>query len=82
MLNTVTLEPTVNRNRDPEADRQCEALLDRVDDLRRELRKLEPELHIACNAFGKRRGYIGTFNEWNVRNTLEIERGRDNGKTR
>jgi hypothetical protein len=82
MLKTVTLEPTTNRNRDPQADAECEALLDRVDELRRELRKLEPELHIACNNFGKRRGYIGTFNEWNVRNTLEIERGRDNGKTR
>ena len=76
MTNTVTLEPTTNRNHDPEADAQCEALLDRVAELRRELRKLEPELHIACNAFGRRRGYIGTFNEWNVRNTLEIERGK------
>ena len=76
MADTVTLEPTTQRAHDPEADAQCEALLDRVDELRRELRKLEPELHIACNAFGRRRGYIGTFNEWNVRNTLEIERGK------
>ena len=76
MLKTVTLEPTTTRSRDPQADAECEALLDRVAELRRELRKLEPELHIACNAFGRRRGYIGTFNEWNVRNTLEIERGK------
>lgn len=76
MADTVTLEPTTKRNHDPQADAECEELLNRVDELRRELRKLEPQLHVACNAFGRRRGYIGTFNEWNVRNTLEIERGR------
>lgn len=76
MADTVTLEPTTFKRHDPQADAECEALLDRVNELRRELRKLEPQLHIACNDFGKRRGYIGTFNEWNVRNTLQIERGR------
>jgi len=58
-------------------DAECIALLDRVDDLRRELRKLEPQLTKACHDFGRRRGYIGWFNEWNVRNTIEIERTRE-----
>jgi len=39
------------------------------------MRQLEPALHVACNNFGKRRGYIGQFNEWNVRNTIELEKG-------
>ncbi len=54
-------------------DQECAELLLRVDDLRAELRRLEPELTKACHAFGKRRGFIGWFNEWNVRNTLEVE---------
>lgn len=77
MLNTVSKTPTVVKVKDPEADAQCVAMLDRVDELRRELRRLEPILHVACNGFGRRRGYIGTFNEWNVRNTIEIEKGQD-----
>jgi hypothetical protein len=75
-MNMVSRTPTVNRYYDPEADAECEAMLNRAAELRRELRELEPKLHIACNAFGRRRGMIGTFNEWNVRNTLELERGR------
>jgi hypothetical protein len=51
-------------------------MLDRAQELRRELRELEPKLHVACNAFGRRRGMIGMFNEWNVRNTIEIEKGQ------
>lgn len=74
-MNTVSRTPTVVKIEDPEADAECVAMLDRAEGLRRELRLLEPVLHIACNDFGRRRGYIGTFNEWNVRNTLEIERG-------
>lgn len=76
-MNTVSRTPTIIKVKDPEADAECEAMLNRADDLRRELRALEPKLHIACNAFGRRRGMIGMFNEWNVRNTLEIEKGQD-----
>ena len=75
MAETVSKTPLPTRKEDPQADAQCVNMLDRVDRLRRELRELEPALHIACNDFGRRRGYIGTFNEWNVRNTIEIERG-------
>lgn len=74
-MNTVSKTPTVIKVEDPQADAQCVIMLDRMDRLRRELRELEPVLHVACNDFGRRRGYIGTFNEWNVRNTIEIERG-------
>lgn len=74
-MNTVSRTPTVIKVEDPEADAECVAMLDKMDKLRREMRQLEPVLHIACNDFGRRRGYIGTFNEWNVRNTIEIERG-------
>lgn len=76
MATTVSRTPTVTRVKDYEADAECVAMLDRVEELRRELRLLEPKLHIACNDFGRRRGYIGTFNEWNVRNTIEIEKGK------
>lgn len=75
MADVISRTPLPTRKIDPQADAQCVAMLDRAEELRRELRKLEPALHIACNDFGKRRGYIGTFNEWNVRNTLEIEKG-------
>jgi hypothetical protein len=75
MADTISRTPLPARKEDLEADAQCVEMLERVNELRRELRKLEPALHVACNDFGKRRGYIGTFNEWNVRNTLEIERG-------
>jgi hypothetical protein len=77
MLNTVSKTPTVTKVKDPEADAECVAMLERAAKLRLELRMLEPALHIACNDFGKRRGYIGQFNEWNVRNTIEIEKGQD-----
>ena len=73
MVNTVSKTPTVTVVKDYEADAECVAMLDRAEELRRELRKLEPVLHVACNDFGKRRGYIGQFNEWNVRNTLALE---------
>lgn len=76
-MNTVSKTPTVIKTRDPQADAECVAMLDRAEELRRELRTLEPKLHVACNEFGRRRGYIGQFNEWNVRNTLEIEKGLD-----
>lgn len=76
MLNTVSRTPTVIKVKDPEADAECVAMLDRADELRRELRLLEPKLHVACNAFGRRRGMIGMFNEWNVRNTIEVEKGQ------
>lgn len=76
-MNTVSRTPTVTRVKDHEADAECVAMLDRAEELRRELRRLEPKLHVACNDFGRRRGYIGTFNEWNVRNTIEIEKGLD-----
>jgi hypothetical protein len=75
MAETVSRTPLPARKEDPEADAECVAMLERAAKLRLELRMLEPALHIACNDFGRRRGYIGTFNEWNVRNTLEIERG-------
>lgn len=75
MADVISRTPLPTRKIDPQADAQCVAMLDRAEELRRELRKLEPALHIACNDFGKRRGYIGTFNEWNVRNTIEIEKG-------
>ena len=74
-MNTVSKTPTVIKVEDPEADAECVAMLERANKLRLELRTLEPALHVACNDFGRRRGYIGTFNEWNVRNTIEIERG-------
>jgi hypothetical protein len=73
MLNTVSKTPTVTRVKDHEADAECLAMLDRAQELRRELRDLEPKLHVACNAFGRRRGMIGQFNEWNVRNTAALE---------
>lgn len=75
MAETVSKTPTVIKVEDPEADAECVAMLERAATLRLELRMLEPVLHVACNDFGRRRGYIGTFNEWNVRNTIEIERG-------
>lgn len=78
MSETVSRTPLPARKEDPQADAQCVAMLDRAEELRRELRKLEPVLHVACNDFGRRRGYIGTFNEWNVRNTIEVEKGLKN----
>jgi hypothetical protein len=72
-MNTVSKTPTVTVVKDYEADAECIAMLDRVDELRRELRALEPKLHVECNAFGRRRGYTGQFNEWNVRNTVALE---------
>ena len=72
-MNTVSKTPTVTVVKDYEADAECVAILDRVAELRRELRDLEPKMAVACTDFGRRRGYIGTFSEWNVRNTLALE---------
>lgn len=77
MATTVSRTPTVTRVKDYEADAECLAMLDRAEELRRELRLLEPKLHAACNDFGRRRGYIGQFNEWNVRNTWALEEGAE-----
>lgn len=63
---------------DKEADREAIRLLKKVDKLRAELKKLEPVLVKAGHAYGKRRGY-GFFNEWNLRNTIELEKGKRRG---
>ncbi len=60
---------------DKQADRATIRLLNRVDNLRRELKLLEPQLSKACHAYGKRRGY-DWFNEWNLRNTINAEQER------
>ena len=58
---------------DKEADREAIRLLRKVDKLRKELKILEPQLSKAAVAYGKRRG-ISLFNEWHLRNNIEIER--------
>jgi hypothetical protein len=58
---------------DRQADRATIRLLAKVDKLRKELKQLEPELAKASHAYGKRRGY-DWFNEWNLRNTINLER--------
>jgi hypothetical protein len=60
---------------DKQADREAIRLLAKVDKLRRELKLLEPELSKAAVAYGKRRG-MSMFNEWHLRNNIEIEKGR------
>jgi hypothetical protein len=57
---------------DKHADREAIRLLKKVDKLRRELRILEPELAKAAVAYGKRRR-MSLFNEWHMRNTIELE---------
>jgi hypothetical protein len=51
-------------------DEETIALLHRVDELRAELRRLEPILHKACVDYGKRRGYA-TFRDTHVRNEIK-----------
>ena len=58
---------------DKQADKEAIRLLARVDKLRRELKILEPQLSKAAVAYGKRRG-ISLFNEWHLRNNINIER--------
>jgi hypothetical protein len=58
---------------DPRADKQAIRLLKKVDKLREELGKLEPQLSEACIEYGRRRGKF-LFREWHVRNDV---RGRD-----
>jgi hypothetical protein len=48
-------------------DEEIITLLYRVDELRAELRRLEPILSKACVAYGKRRGCTG-FRDFHVRN--------------
>lgn len=52
-------------------DEETIALLRRVDDLRAELRHLEPILSKACAAYGKRRGCVG-FRDFHVRNDAQV----------
>ncbi len=56
------------------ADMEVIRLLNKVDKLRAELRLLEPQLVKAKNEYAKRRGYYGYFGEWNLRNTIELEK--------
>lgn len=56
-------------------DQECIDLLDKVDALRRELKRLEPQLTKACLAYGKRRG-CDLFREWHVRNMIEMQSKR------
>jgi len=58
---------------DPHADKETILLLKKVDKLREELSKLEPQLNDACIEYGKRRGKF-LFREWHVRNDV---RGAD-----
>jgi hypothetical protein len=58
---------------DKQADRETIRLLAKVDKLRKELKQLEPQLSKAAVAYGKRRG-ISLFNEWHLRNTINMER--------
>lgn len=50
-------------------DEETIALLRKVDDLRAELRRLEPILHKACVDYGKRRGCTA-FRADHVRNEI------------
>ncbi len=50
-------------------DAETILLLQRVDALRAELRKLEPELNTACLEFGKRRGCF-LYREHHVRRDM------------
>jgi hypothetical protein len=58
---------------DRQADKEAIRLLAKVDKLRRELKQLEPQLSKAAVAYGKRRG-ISLFNEWHLRNNINLER--------
>jgi hypothetical protein len=58
---------------DKQADRATIRLLTKVDKLRKELKILEPQLSKAAVAYGKRRG-ISLFNEWHLRNNINMER--------
>lgn len=51
-------------------DEETIALLSKVDDLRAELRRLEPILSRACVDYGKRRGCTG-FRDFHVRNDVK-----------
>ena len=61
---------------DKEADQEAIRLLAKVDELRRELKMLEPQLAKARHAYGKRRG-CDWFNEWNLRNTINMEQEQE-----
>ena len=58
---------------DRQADKEAIRLLAKVDKLRKELKQLEPQLSRAAVAYGKRRG-ISLFNEWHLRNNINLER--------
>jgi hypothetical protein len=60
---------------DKQADKEAIRLLKKVDKLRRELKILEPQLSKAAVAYGLRRR-MSMFNEWHLRNTIEIEKGK------
>lgn len=55
---------------DKQLDQECYDLLVKVDALRKELRRLEPQLNSACLAYGKRRG-MSLFRDWHVRNDMQ-----------
>jgi len=61
---------------DRHADKEAIRLLKKVDKLRKDLRTLEPQLRITAREYGGRRGYYTCFSEWNMRNTIEIEKGK------
>jgi hypothetical protein len=53
-------------------DEETIALLRKVDEMRAELRRLEPILSRACVDYGKRRGYTG-FRDFHLRNLLNAK---------
>lgn len=60
---------------DAQLDAECEALLNLVDAMRKELRIKEMELTRACVAYGKRRG-CSAFRDFHVRNLIQAREGQ------
>jgi len=58
---------------DKQADKEAIRLLKKVNKLRKELKILEPQLSKAAVAYGLRRR-MSMFNEWHMRNTIELEK--------
>lgn len=59
-----------------EAEERATKLLNKYDSMRRELRNIERELHVACQEYGREQGHIGWYNKDSFRIHINMKKER------
>lgn len=58
------------------AEQRATKLLNKYDQMRRDLRLVEKELHTACQEYGREQGHIGWYNKDTFRIHVNMKRER------